>query len=195
MKLFLLFSCREARIFAVTTTTSVSSFSTQTLCYSISDATKPLSACAAKRKRRSNKNPIGFEIRKSNDEEIFIAPSLADVDHKSEDSEMILDSSQEDAMVRNGKFISYWITTTLTSTSTVYTGTGTIGGIQCTPNGFTEAQCPGNGRWGIKKDVFIYVVIVLLIFNDFLINTCLIVNFHSQLIINNLQSTKVRKDR
>merc|ERR1712018_257268 len=93
---------REPRIFAVTTTTSVSSFSTQTLCYSISDATKPLSACAAKRKRRSNKNPIGFEIRKSNDEEIFIAPSLADVDHKNEDYEMILDSSQEDAMVRNG---------------------------------------------------------------------------------------------
>merc|ERR1711893_512913 len=92
---------REPRIFAVTTTTSVSSFSTQTLCYSISDATKPLTACAAKRRRRSNKNPVGFEVRKSNDEELFISPSIADVDSKDdEDSAMILDSSQEDAMVR-----------------------------------------------------------------------------------------------
>merc|ERR1719422_3081983 len=113
-------------LFAVTTTTSISSLSTQTLCYSFSDATKPLSACAARRKRRSNKSPIGS------------------ADGKDIESGMILDSSREE-MVRNGKFISYWITTTLTSTSTIYTATGTIGGVQCTPNGFTYANCPGNG--------------------------------------------------
>merc|ERR1719471_1597847 len=129
-------------LFAVTTTTSISSLSTQTLCYSFSDATKPLSACAAK--RRSNKSPIGSAEGKAViDEELLISPSQTDAG-KDIDSGMILDSSKEE-MVRNGKFISYWITTTLTSTSTIYTATGTLGGIQCTPNGFTYANCPGNG--------------------------------------------------
>ena len=59
----------------------------------------------------------------------------------------LLDSSQQSEVIeRSGKFINYWITTTLTNTTTSYTATLTIGGVQCTPNGFTNIQCPGNGR-------------------------------------------------
>ena len=77
-------------MFAVTTTTSISSLSTQTLCYSFSDATKPLSACAAKRKRRSNKSPIGSAEGKALiDEELLISPSQTDAG-KDIESGMIL---------------------------------------------------------------------------------------------------------
>ena len=77
-------------MFAVTTTTSISSLSTQTLCYSFSDATKALSACAARRKRRSNKSPIGSAEGKGFiDEELFISPSQTDAG-KDIDSGMIL---------------------------------------------------------------------------------------------------------
>ena len=72
------FHIRSPRIFAVTTTTSLSTFNTQTLCYSQSDPAVPLTACAARRKRmlsarRSNidndNDGVDGEINPSNTEE------------------------------------------------------------------------------------------------------------------------------
>ena len=74
------FIVRAPRVFAVTTTTSLSTFNTQTLCYSQSDPTVPLTACAARRKRmlnarRSNidntNDSLDGEINPSNTEEDY----------------------------------------------------------------------------------------------------------------------------
>ena len=46
-----------------------------------------------------------------------------------------------DATYRKGKFLLYWKTSTLTSTSTSYTATWSIGTIDCTPTGFSLNAC------------------------------------------------------
>ena len=55
-----------------------------------------------------------------------------------EDTEV--QSSQSDRL-REGRFLLYWATTTLTSTSTTYTGTSTIASLECTPPSFTISSC------------------------------------------------------
>ena len=55
-----------------------------------------------------------------------------------EDTEV--QSSQSDRL-REGRFLLYWATTTLTSTSTTYTGTSTIASLECTPSSFTISSC------------------------------------------------------
>ncbi len=55
-------------------------------------------------------------------------------------NEALVDSGMNDA-ARKGKFLLYWKTTTLTSTSTSYTVTYSIGTLECTPSGFTLSAC------------------------------------------------------
>ena len=57
---------------------------------------------------------------------------------------------------RDGKFLLYWRTTTLTSTSTTYTVTHSLKALECTPSGF---QMDGNiflydnTEWILKQKV------------------------------------------
>lgn len=59
---------------------------------------------------------------------------------REEQNEGLVDSGMNDA-ARKGKFLLYWKTTTLTSTSTSYTITYSIGTLECTPSGFTLSAC------------------------------------------------------
>jgi len=148
----LIFTIRSPRIFAVTTTTSLSTFNTQTLCYSQSDPTVPLTVCAARRKRM-------ISTRHSNidDENDGTDGEINPSNTEEEDYDYGLESSlQDEVIMRNGKFINYWITKTLTSTTTSYSATGTLGGIQCTPLGFTNFQCPNNGGKEIVCNLDLY---------------------------------------
>jgi hypothetical protein len=43
---------------------------------------------------------------------------------------------------REGKFLLYWLTTTTTISTTVFTATSSIASIVCTPAGYTNAECP-----------------------------------------------------
>ena len=49
-----------------------------------------------------------------------------------------MDSGVEE-VARDGKFLLYWKTTTLTSTSTTYTVTHSLKKLECTPSGFDLA--------------------------------------------------------
>ena len=60
-----------------------------------------------------------------------------------EREENLLDSGLIDASGndRKGKFLLYWKTTTLTSTTTSFSSTTTLGTLECTPSGFTLSLC------------------------------------------------------
>ena len=59
------------------------------------------------------------------------------------DSDLKLESGAEDPITsdRDGRFLLYWLTTTSTSTTTIYTGTSTLATLDCTPNGYTLNAC------------------------------------------------------
>ena len=42
---------------------------------------------------------------------------------------------------RQAKFLLYWRTTSLTSTTTTYTGTSTLASLECTPSNFGLQSC------------------------------------------------------
>ena len=57
-----------------------------------------------------------------------------------------LDTGRREPTERDGRFVNavlYWMTTTLTSTSTSYTATTTLASIHCTPSGFAVSNCAG----------------------------------------------------
>ena len=58
-----------------------------------------------------------------------------DIEGEGEDLESSLDRKRE------GKFLLYWMTTTLTSTSTSYTATSTLATLDCTPTSYSLSQC------------------------------------------------------
>ena len=64
-------------------------------------------------------------------------------DEKNDD--MDLTSGIEEVSQREGKFLKYWLTTTLTTTYTTYTGTSSVASLICTPADYTNDGCPGLG--------------------------------------------------
>ena len=60
-----------------------------------------------------------------------------DKDEERIESDLKIFSSKETE--RDGKFLLYWRTTTLTSTSTTYTATHSLKTVDCTPTGFDMA--------------------------------------------------------
>merc|ERR1711981_1412888 len=118
---------RGARIFYVTTTSSVTTINTNTFCYLATTVSFAVPTCAKKR-RRSLKiiNEHGGAAAKD------ILPSRSDIEPDTE-----IESSQGEQ--RQGKFVNYWITTTSTS----FTATSTIASVACSPVGWTYNVCPG----------------------------------------------------
>merc|ERR1711950_12789 len=115
------------RIFYVTTTTSLSTVNTITFCHMLSATGTVLGTCSA-RKRKSfkfNDQPFATPSEEIAPSALDIEPSLREVDE------------------RQGRFVSYWITTTFTSTTTSYTATSTLASIICTPIGYSFNNRPG----------------------------------------------------
>ena len=46
---------------------------------------------------------------------------------------------------KEGRFLNYWLTTTITTTLTSYTATSSVASLICTPAGYTNDGCPGTG--------------------------------------------------
>ena len=52
------------------------------------------------------------------------------------------DQEQEE---REARFFNYWMTTTITTTYTTFTATSSLASVYCTPLGYGNLNCPGNG--------------------------------------------------
>ena len=46
---------------------------------------------------------------------------------------------------KEGRFLNYWLTTTITTTFTTYTATSSVASLVCTPAGYTNDGCPATG--------------------------------------------------
>merc|ERR1712088_293006 len=124
---------RQPKLFYVSSSSTTSSVSTATVCY------KPTSAgvvACGKRRRRAliDTGLNGADVTKIQPKNSF---------GEEADSDPKLESGAEDPITsdRDGRFLLYWLTTTSTSTTTIYTGTSTIATLNCTPSGYTLNSC------------------------------------------------------
>merc|ERR1719297_580593 len=106
---------RKPKLFYVTTKSSTSTLSTFSICFVSSDAA-PVTCKRRKKRAGLNSEPL----IEGEQEKINIAPS---------EVQSGLDSDQEQ---RNAKFLVYWLTTTSTSFSTVYSATSTLASLKST---------------------------------------------------------------
>merc|ERR1711997_325138 len=129
---------RKVKLFFISTSSSTATVSSSTNCYV---AAASVTACG--RKRRAIEY-IDDEVRG------VFGPSSPRWNNKDEDEilteefdkyEGIVGTGMNDATYRKGKFLLYWKTSTLTSTSTSYTATWSIGTIDCAPTGFSLNAC------------------------------------------------------
>merc|ERR1712154_234164 len=122
---------RQPKLFFVSSSSTTSSFSTSTVCF-VSTATG-FTTC----KKRKRRNILADAIE--NYEKVDIQPDSPF--DKVSDAE--LESGSEDPATsrRDGRFLLYWLTTTSTSTTTIFTATGTIATLACTPAGYTLSAC------------------------------------------------------
>merc|ERR1711935_1039324 len=141
---------RNPKVYLISTTTSTSTLSTSSVCYIVVATPNVLVSC--KKKKRS----IGFLEDKPTNQQTseIIAPNPA---LKAEDNDAfaklhdIADVTggknyEEDYEDREAKFFNYWMTTTVITTFPTYTATSSLGSIICTPAGFTDSNCPANGK-------------------------------------------------
>merc|ERR1712130_284126 len=124
---------RKPKLFFVSTS-STSTLSTRTLCYTTNTA---LTTCGRKKRAIADIREIEGEI----------SPAPIQKLSESEDEDMEIEDDfvaggiNEDTD-RGGKFLLYWMTTTLTSTTTSYTVTQTLSALECTPAaGFSLTAC------------------------------------------------------
>ena len=140
---------RHPKLFYVSSTTSTTTLSTNTVCYQASSTVIQMLTC--KKKKRSVLNDmLGMtqeEIKPAKSSQSFEeAVEKIKVDIKYQDKEDINNIiSGLELTEREGRYLNYWLTTTITATFTTYTGTSTIASILCTPAGYTQAGCPGSG--------------------------------------------------
>ena len=119
---------RQPKLFFVSTSATTTTLQTASVCYSTSGA--PTAACTGRRKRSINIDGV----------------PLADVKPSQLNQEV--QSSQEDQLDREGRFLLYWITTTSISTSTSFTTTVSISGkVVCTSTGITGLNICGKWFW------------------------------------------------
>merc|ERR1712102_93334 len=126
---------REPKLFFVSSSSTTSTISTHTICYK---STSTAVGTCGKRKKRT----ILVDTDDQEDSRM-IKPSYSIGDDEEEDFDSKIESGAEDAAAtqRDGRFLLYWLTTTSTSTTTIYTGTSTIASLVCTPNGFPYSVC------------------------------------------------------
>merc|ERR1712102_3084 len=128
-------SKRKGRFFFVSTSTSTSTFTTTTRCY-----VKASSIVACTRKKRAI-------VDDADDKPVLIEPENVrvhrDIDEETEDA--ILNSGiqedDEESRRRDARFLLYWATSTVTSTTTSYTSTSTLATLECTPTSYSLSIC------------------------------------------------------
>ena len=118
-------SFRSPKLFYVTTVSSTSTISSTTICF-VKSANFANAACK-RRKRRM--------LVPSRESSLEIQPS----DPVTLDSGVGEEESEE--IGRMARFALYWKTTTLTSSTTTYTGTSTLASLYCTPSVFAYSLC------------------------------------------------------
>merc|ERR1711993_10374 len=116
---------RAGRIFYVTTTTSLSTVNTISFCHMLSVTNAVMGTCSARKRKSFTFNDQPF-VNPTEE----ISPSVLDIE-----------PSKNDMDERAGRFVNYWITTTITTTK--FTATSTLASIICTPVGYSFANCPG----------------------------------------------------
>merc|ERR1712115_194105 len=129
---------REPKLFFVSSSSTTSSLSTSTVCFK---ATATGAVTCGKRKKRSMVvNGISEADGKIQPQRSFDAEDESYLLHQKISQ---LESGAEDPTTseRDGRFLLYWLTTTSTSTTTIYTGTSTIASLDCTPSGYTVKEC------------------------------------------------------
>merc|ERR1719483_7350 len=131
---------REPRLFLVSSTTSTTILSTSTVCYVQSVTAQAMLTC--KKKKRSLNLNISPIYSLPSDGSIQPRPSLRDEDLSPSGEVPDIEAGVQG---REGKFLQYWITTTLTSSTTAFTATSSLASLICTPAGYTLSGCPGTG--------------------------------------------------
>jgi hypothetical protein len=141
-------STRQPKLIFVSSTTSTTTLSDSTVCY-VASATTAMLTC--KKKKRSILNNLMGEFP----ETISPATSVKNFEDGVENIKVDIEENNKDGITnlisgkelteREGRFLNYWITTTITTTYTTYTGTSSLASLICTPAGYTLDGCPGTG--------------------------------------------------
>merc|ERR1712083_255912 len=127
---------RQPKLFYVSSATTTTTISTQTVCYHVlSTATTnvPDPTLCSKRRRREILGE-GTVIQASQ--------SKRNHEAESEEEDELRPSNQSDGD-RQGKFLNYWMTRTVTTTAYSYTVTSKMASLACTPQGFPYLRCSG----------------------------------------------------
>merc|ERR1739848_777174 len=115
---------RKPKLFFVSTSSTTTTLQTASLCYATSGT--PTGTCTGRKRRSINIEGV----------------PLADVKPSQLNQEV--QSSQEDQLDREGRFLLYWITTTSVSTSTSFTTAVSISGkVICTTSGIVGVNVCG----------------------------------------------------
>merc|ERR1712001_264281 len=127
---------RGGRLLLISTVSTTTTVSTTSYCWKSAN-TAVTAACTGRRRRQLS--DLGL------DELAELQPTrtggeVADLENDDLESEEELESGQKENN-REGKFLLYWRTTSLTSTTTTYTGTSTIASLECTPSSFNLRLC------------------------------------------------------
>ena len=137
-------STRQPKLFYVSSTTSTTTLSTQTVCYVASSTDIQMLTCKKRKKRNILTSMMSEPTNAKDIQPASSLKSLEEAVEKIENVEIDI-SSGLDIHEREGKFLKYWITTTLTTTVTTYTATSSLASLICTPAGYTNQGCPGTG--------------------------------------------------
>jgi len=115
----------------MSTTSTTTTVTTTSLCWKANTVT---AACTG-RKKRALMGSLGLE-----DMEVTPSRSKEGLEQEQLENEDELQSGKTEAE-RQAKFLLYWRTTSLTSTTTTYTGTSTLASLECTPSNFGLQSC------------------------------------------------------
>ena len=102
---------------------------------------------------KKRKRSIFYPGKTFTSENIEPATSLKSPDEESEEKNNAEEKNNDDTDLvsgmeisqKEGRFLNYWLTTTITTTYTTYTGTSSVASLICTPADYTNAGCPGTG--------------------------------------------------
>ena len=145
---------RTPKLFYVTTQSSTTTLTTQSLCW-VSSSTALTIACGRK-KRMINYDPLTGAQGEIDPSKLVTFQLLAitlfifhfrfsaaasSVDDLAENEIDIEGSKNKVNASREGKFLVYWMTTTSITTITSYSATRTLASLICTPSGYGISQC------------------------------------------------------
>ena len=138
------FSSRNPRLYFVSTTTSTSTMSTYSVCFVQFATGDALLTCGKKKRSIPAIDNAASDL--SDSDQIVPNPVAKEEESLSELSDIAdVTSSKEIDDEREGKFLNYWMTKTVTWTYTSFTATSSIASVYCTPASWTDSNCPANG--------------------------------------------------